>query len=404
MAIFKYNAVSPDGSPLSGIIEAYNELDAVDRLRQGNVIVNKISQVESSASDSKDLFSSIGKVSPKALSIICSQFSIIIGAGLPIVRTVELIASQASDKALKKILTQVAEDVASGHSLADSFESKAKKLLPVTFIETIRAGEEAGTLDKSFKKLSAYYEKSSKVKSKVASSLAYPAFLILVSVVVVVIIMTVAVPVLSSTFSSMGAQLPLPTRMLIGMSNFLTTSWMYIAGVIIAIIVIMRIWTATEKGHLAMSKFGLKLPIIGKIAFMKCTSQFANTMSTMLTAGLTMVKAVSITGRVLDNYYLGLQVSAAVGWLESGHRLGEYMKKNTEFPELLTEMTSVGEETGSMEHTLDVIGEFYDSEVDTATSRALSLLEPIIVCVLAVFVVFILLAVYLAMFSMYDNL
>ena len=402
MATFKYKAISKDGADVNGVIEAYDEFDAVDKIKQNCSLVTSITEVIEKEQKSNELFGP-RKIKEKTLAILCSQFAIILNAGLPVVRAVELIAAQTADKNLRNILFKVAEDVASGHNLAQSFENKGQGL-PTTFIETIRSGEESGTLDIAFEKLHKYYDKSAKVKSKVASAMAYPAFTCTVALVVIIVIMVFAVPSFTAAFADMGTALPLPTRMLIATSNFFSSYGIILAVIIVAIIIGLKVYSKTEKGRMAFGEFRLKLPLLGSVAIMKGASQFANTMSTMQTAGLPVIQAVKITARVMDNYYMGRQLLGITGGLEEGRHLGECLRTCSFFPEMLIEMTSVGEETGSLESTLDVIGAYYDNEVEQKTARALSLLEPIIICVLAVFVVMILLSVYLPMFTMYGGI
>lgn len=382
------------------MVQAFTEFEAVESIKESCSVVLKISEIADSVTESKDILPQ--KVKPKALSMACSQFSIILSSGLPIVRAVELIAEQTTDKVLKKILTEVAVDVAGGQGLAHSFE-KHQKLLPTAFIETIRAGEESGTLENSFKKLFKYYDKSLKIKGKVKSALMYPMFTVCVAVIVVIIIMTVAVPMFTDQFSSMGVELPGVTKALIAMSNFFTDYWLYLLITVAVLVIGLKIWTKTEKGRLAYAKFVLRMPLFGSLATMKAASQFSATMSTLLGAGLTMVQALSACAKIMDNYAVGLSLQTAASNIEEGKRLGDSIGRAGLLPKLLVEMASVGEETGELESTLDVIGDFYDNEVSTKTQRLLSLLEPIIVVVLAGFVVFVLLSVYLPMFGMYDS-
>ena len=402
MPTYRYKAISRDGAAISGVIDAYDEFVAIDTLKESGSIITKISEVKK-LNDGKELFTPV-KVTDKTLAMVCSQFSIILTAGLPIVHAVELIAAQTSDKAMQKILKEVASDVAAGHSLAQSFDNKGGKQLPATFIETIRAGEDSGTLDKAFSKLHSYYDKSAKIKAKVVSAMAYPIFLCIVAVIVVAIIMLKAVPVFVGLFEGIGTELPLPTRILISTSNFFTKYFLVILLCAALLVIACKLFGRTENGKRFFAKFALKLPVLGKVNIMKGASQFANTMSTMLGAGLPMVKAVSSTGRALDNYAMGLETLQTVSGIEQGKRLGVCMKSGSFFPALLVEMTAVGEETGSLEATLEVIGRYYDAEVEQQSARALSLLEPAIIVILAVFVVFILLAVYLPLFSMYGSI
>ncbi len=402
MPTYKYRAVSLDGAPVSGVIEAYDEYAAVDRIKETCAVVTRLTELKRT-NEGKDIFGP-PKIKHKVLAMVSSQFSIILTAGLPIVRAVELIAEQTSDGAMRRILQAVAADVAAGHSLAQSIENKGGAQLPSTFIETVRAGEESGTLDRAFAKLHTYYDKSAKIKAKVVSAMAYPIFLCIVAVIVVMVIMMKAVPVFVGLFEGLGTALPLPTRILIATSNFFTKYILFLLLGAALLVIACKLYQRTEDGKRFFARLSLKLPILGRVNVMKGASQFANTMATMLSAGLPMVQAVTATGRAMDNYVMGMDTLQTVAGIEQGKRLGACMKNGAFFPPLLVEMTAVGEETGSMEATLDVIGAYFDAEVEQQSARALSLLEPSIIIVLAVFVVFILLAVYLPLFSMYGSI
>lgn len=401
MLTYQYRAISKDGAKVRGVIEAFDEYDAVTRIKETCSVVTKITQVEERAKPKSELFAP--KISEKALTVMCSQFSIILSSGLPVVRAVELIANQTSDKVLKKILNQVAGDVSGGFGLAQSFESKGK-ILPSTFIETVRSGEMSGTLDIAFKRLEQYYDKASKTKAKVKNAMVYPIFTIVVAIVVVIIIMVVAVPTFTSSFASMGSELPLPTKMLIGISDFFSKYIILLAGGVAAVVIGLKLYSQREKGRLLFAKINLRLPILGKIAVMKCASQFANTMSTLLSSGLSIIKAVEITGKVMDNYYIGKEILLQVPQLEEGKPLGGSLRKCKYLPDLLVEMAGVGEETGTLESTLNVVGAYYDNETELASNKALTMLEPVIICFLAIVVCFILLSVYAPMFSMYGGM
>lgn len=402
LTTFAYQALTPSGEKIDGVVEAFDETEAVQQVRQDYPIVLSIHPVKVRKKRDRTLFTP--SVSQKSLAMACSQLGIILDSGLPIVRALSLIGDQTEDKLLRHIFQQVTEDVSSGYSLADSFESRGAGKLPSVFIETIRAGEESGTLDVSFRRLHKYFDKSAKIKAKTVAALTYPIFVIAVAVVVIIIIMAVAVPMFTSTFASMGTELPLPTRMVIGMSNFVTHYGLIalVAGTLLVILLLT--WKRKqEKGRLLFASLALRLPVLGKLVRMRAASQFANTMSTLLTAGLPIMQAIAITARVQRNYRIATQISTAAFALEEGKRLDDVLRHCPDLPTLLTEMTAVGEDAGSLEQTLDVVGEFFDSEVETLTNKALSLLEPILIVCLAFFVVLVLFAVYLAMFSMYGG-
>lgn len=401
MNAYRYKAVSPSGAKVSGVIEAYDEFEAVAKIKESCSIVEKVEEVKGRR-ERIDLNEPLW-VSDKVLSMVSSQFSILLRAGLPIVRTVEIIAQQTADRLMKKILTKVAGDVAAGYSLAQSFETNGKKL-PLTFIETVRAGEESGTLEQCFVRLEKYYEKSYKMKAKVRAAMRYPIFLCILAVAVVAIIVNVTLPVLLNIITAGGGTLPLPTRILMGLTNFFSHWWPLLLGLVLAGLIFRRMYGQTEEGRKRFAVLALRLPATGKINLLKGCSQFANTLSTLLAAGLSLDRALTVTGRVMDNYIMGLSVSEARAGVEEGRRVGDVLSGNPWFPPLLVEMTAVGEESGSLEETLNTIGAYYDSEADQAASRALAMMEPIITVVMGAVIGFIVIALYLPMFTMYANI
>ena len=401
MTSFKYRARTAEGTAVNGVIEAYDEFEAVDQLRSTYAIVEKLDAMKEKKKVNIDINEPLW-VTDKVLSLTASQFSIMLKAGLPMSRVVQLIADQTSDKLMKRILNACAADVAAGYSLARSLEKNGKKI-PAVFIETVRAGEESGTLERSFDTLQKYYEKSHKTRSKVKSALTYPIIVVILAFVVVGIVMVVLVPTMTSTFLNMGAELPLPTRILIGLSNFFKKGWAFILIGIGVIGVALFAYKKTDSGQLKLSRLRMHLPVLGRIAVMNTAAQIANTMSTLLGSGLPVNKVVEIVSRVLDMRCVGADLERCVGKLETGQSLGEVLKGVPDLPAMLVEMAQVGEESGSLEDTLDVVGAYYDAEAATASERALAMLEPMITVVLGIFVAFIVIAIYVPMFNMYSG-
>ncbi len=338
-------------------------------------------------------------VSEKVLSLTASQFAIMIRAGLPMGRVVELIAQQTSDKLMKRILTACAADVSAGYSLAQSLEKNGQKI-PTTFIETVRAGEESGALETCFQRLKTYYEKANRVKRKVKSAMTYPIILLIMSFVVVGIVMVKLVPTMVLTFEGMGADLPTPTRILMAISDFFVHGWPYLIAGLAAIVIGYKVYRKTPQGALTIGRLSLKIPVVGKVGTMNAASQFANTLCVLLTAGLPITQVVTIIAKIMDNAAIGKTLSEAVVELESGQRLGKALADNPYLPPMLLEMVNVGEETGELEQTMDVIGTYYDEEAEAASTKAVSMLEPMMTIFLGVLVGFIVLAIYIPMFSM----
>ena len=400
MTTYKYEAVSLNGAVVTGVVQAHDKNDAILQIKENCAVINRLTEVRGSALAER---LKARKVNEKTLSLMCRQFSIILTAGMPIVKSVELVGHQVEDRMLKNLLLQVAGDVAAGYRLADSFELRGPGL-PPTFVETVRAGEESGSLEQSFATLAEFYKKKTTLHGKVVTALTYPAFVLAVAVAVIIVIMTFAVPTFTSAFGQMGTDLPGVTRALVAISHFFEKYILYILIALVGLVLAWRTYCSTERGKLTRGRLRLKLPVLGRVNRMNVASQFANTLSAMLSSGLPVMKALHITARTVNNYLVSSSIMNVVAGVESGGTIGEGLRATGLLPELLCEMTAMGEQSGSLEDTLLVIGAYYDNEVEQSTNRAVSLLEPIIICVLAVFVVFVLLAVYLPMFSLYNTI
>ncbi len=403
MPTYKYSAMSRDGKKVSGVMEGFNELDAVAKIKETYSIVLQISEVKEQGKAAQFLSLDIGgnKLNDKAFTLMCSQFSVILKAGIPIRRTVELIAEKMTDKPLKRILEQVAKDVEAGRSLSASFAERGRKMLPVTFLETIYAGEEAGNLDTAFDSVSKHYTKQSKMKGKVRGAMIYPLFVLIVAIVVVIVLMVKVVPTFTAIFDSYEAELPLPTQLLIGMSNFFRRYWLVIVGIGAGLGLFYKLYGNTESGRMNLAKLQLKLPVLGNIGNLNGASQFANTMAMMLNAGLPMTKSVTITSRVMTNYFFSTQIGKITARLEEGQTLGKSLRDAACMPDIMVDMAAVGEESGELAQTLTMTAEYYDAELEQATADALAKLEPTILVFLAGFAGFIVIAIYMAMFGMY---
>ena len=400
MATYKYTALSNNGQRVSGIMEGYNELDAVDRIKQSYKILLEIKEVKEKTG-LMNIEIGGNRLNEKAFTVMCSQFAIIVSAGIPIARTVQLIADKTTDKTLKKMLQKVAADVESGRGLAASFADHGEKFLPTTFVETIRAGEESGNLDKAFETVYEHFDKMTKMRAKVRGALAYPIFVMVVAVIVVIILMVKVVPTFTEIFESYDSELPFVTQLLIDISNFFRRGWMAMLIIAVLAAIAYKLYDSLDEGRLNLAKLQLKIPVLGNIAELNSASQFANTLSTMLASGLTMTRALAITSKTLDNYYISSEVGKITGKLEQGHALGASLREADIMPDILVDMVGVGEETGEMEQTLKTIGTYYDTELDMAVASALAKLEPALLVGIAVVAGFIVIAMYMAMFSMY---
>lgn len=402
MTTYKYKAMTVDGRQASGVIQATDEYDAAKRIRQNYPVIVQITPIRKTAFSSV-LTMDLGgnKLNAKNLSVVCSQIAITLKSGVPLARCLNLIGSQTDDKVLGKALVATSEDVAGGAPLSDSLKRNLKTF-PATFIETIRAGEESGNIERSFAEMADYYEKTYKTTDKIKSALRYPIFVVAVAIVVLIIVMVFVIPALTNTFNDLGGELPLITRIMIGISEFFRHWWIVMVTVILGAFIFWKWYVKTPNGRWNQGIMQLKIPVIGKINVLNGSAEFANTMSMLLRSGLTVDRAVEITSKVMNNYVLGQEVGDMVERLQEGVAFGDCIKECVDLPQNLKEMCAVGEETGELDSTLNVIGEFYTNEADQKTKDALARLEPTMLIMLAVFAGFIVISIYLPMFTMYN--
>ena len=407
MKSYRYEGISPSGAPITGIVEATDKNDAIRRAKENCRVLTKLEPATGGKMNevlNADLgvLISGGKIKAKKLALLSSQLAIELKAGLPLIRALQLVSENEEDKHLKGILEGVTEDVESGLPLSRAFKNRAPKL-PTTFIETIKAGEASGHLDESFDRLKVYYENADAIASKVGSAMIYPAMLITVAIVVVVVIMVFAVPVFENSFASLGNELPGPTKLLITMSHFMTDNLLLLICIVAALAIAFMLFGKTSAGQHLYAKLLMTFPGICLINQMNAAAQFSSTMSTMLASGLTMVQAARITADTAENLLIQEALEASAQALVEGRTMSRALRNCPYLPNLLVEMTAVGEQTGKLEETLDVVSEYYNKEVDVAVKRALGILEPCITIFLAAIVVFILLSVYLPIFTMYGS-
>ncbi len=401
MVNFKYQALSPDGVKVSGVVSALDEYAAIDKIKVKYPVVTKIEEVKENALDGILNFEVGPKYDPKALAVMCSQFSIILNSGVPIDTCLNMIAAQTKDKKLKKMLELSAEDVAQGTPIATAFE-KNYSGLPVTFIETVRAGEVSGTLGDSFESLHDFYEKSYTLSQKVKSAMSYPMFVLAVGVVVLIVIMAFVMPKFTSMFDDLGGEIPGITKVLINITNFFQKWWLLIILFLVVGFIIFKVYTKSDQGRIEWAKVLLKMPVIGNLNTLQGATEFSSTMATLLKAGLTVGEALEVTSKVMSNAVLADSVHSMVEKIATGQELGNIMRQNEYFPQVLKEMTAVGEKTGELEATLETISEYYTNEYNYAVGQAISKLEPAMLIFLALFAGFIVIALYMPMFTMYD--
>ena len=403
MTTYRYRGLTPEGAKVNGIIRAYDEFEAVSQLRERCSIITKIEPVKETREGffNRPLNTAIKE---KELAMLCSQFSILLGSGLTVLRCLEMVAAQVRNKQLRRALEKATEEVGAGRSMADSLESNQDVQFPATFIETVRAGEESGSLQSCLKRLQGYYERSSAAKAKMASALTYPIIVIITAIVVVAIIMIKAVPAFTDTFTELGTEMPAITQWLINTSHFFINWWWLMLLVVALLGIVYYTFRRTEKGRIAIAEFSLTRSPLRRLHTMNAAGQFASALSAMLSSGLPVPKALTVAGEVAGNYMFSLAAGKVRQNVERGRTVAESMEGVEYFPPMLREMIGVGENSGTLIETLDVVGEYFNSEVELLTNRLLAIMEPAVTIGLAIIVVVLLLAVYLPMFSIYGSM
>jgi len=342
-------------------------------------------------------------ITPKAVAIFTRQFSVMIDAGLPLVQCLEILGTQQDNPNFQRVLLQVRQDVEGGSSLADAMK-KHPKVFDDLFTNMIAAGEAGGILDTILKRLAQYIEKSVKLKSQVKSALVYPAAVISIAALVVGVILWKVIPTFASLFAGLGAQLPLPTRIVIGLSNWLVRLMLpLVIGAVVGSYFLKRYYE-TYKGRRVIDRIMLRLPIIGMILRKIAVARFCRTLSTLISSGVPILDGLEITARTSGNAIVEDAIMETRKSVEGGQSLAAPLKQTDVFPPMVVQMISVGEQTGALDTMLSKIADFYEDEVDTAVANLMVLMEPVLILFLGTVVGGIVISMYLPIFSLINQL
>lgn len=401
MVVYKYVGRTSRGTIKKGIVDATNKQMAITRLRSQGINPREIE--ESKSVLHKEL-SFGGKVKNQDFVIYSRQFATLIRAGVSILESTKILSEQTSSKPLKKGLQAVEEDVRSGLSFSDA-ASKNPKVFPILFVNMIRAGEATGNLDESLDRLAFSYEKQFNLKKKVQSTLAYPLILLFLTIVVSVFLMLTIVPQFVSMFDDLGADLPLITKLVMSLSESLQSSW-YIFLIIFLLfgIIVNYLYKNNEKFNYGFHLILLKLPIFGKLLQKSAIARMTRTLSSLFSSAVPILHALSIVENVIGNPVVAKVVRESRTSLEQGSTLSAPLAKSWIFPPLVTQMTSIGESTGSLDYMLEKIADFYEDDVDRTVDTLKSMIEPLMIVFLAGVVGTIVMAIMVPMFSMYEQI
>ncbi|MEO4053316.1 type II secretion system F family protein [Solibacillus sp. CAU 1738] len=401
MTVYKYTGRTKTGVTKKGIIDATNKNAAILKLRDQGINPREI--VESTSILHMDLNIG-GKIKNQEFVIYCRQFATLIRAGVSIVEATNILARQSTSKQLKKALEQVEEDVRSGISFSQAV-GKHPKVFPELFTNMMRSGEATGDIDETLERLANMFEKQYNLKKKVQSTLTYPAVLMVITVVIVFFLLIFIVPTFVSTFDEIGADLPLITVLTVALSEWLQKFWWIVIGtVIIAVVTFNSLYKKNKQFHFAINLALLKMPIFGSLFQKSAIARLMRTLSSLFSSAVPILQALTISEKVSGNPVIGKVVLEARSSLEKGSTLSEPLEKSWIFPPLVTSMTQIGESTGSLDYMLEKIADFYEDEVDRSVDTLKSLIEPLMILVLAVVIGLIVAAIMLPMFSLYEQM
>jgi type IV pilus assembly protein PilC len=394
--VFQWSGKSVTGSIESGEIAAASKDEVISKLRRRNIVPTAV--VEKKKTSRFGL--APGRVRDKDLVVFTRQFATMIDAGLPLVQALEILSMQVENKFLGKSIKVVKEDVEAGSTYADSLK-KHPRIFNELYINMVAAGEAGGILDTILNRLAIYIEKSMKLKRKVRGAMIYPTVVTAVAILVIAAIMIFVVPTFSKMFAQLGGTLPLPTRIVIGTSNFLGgTGGLIIGGVIIALIIFVLQVRKTERGKYVTDRILLSLPVFGALLGKTAIAKFTRTLGTLTSSGVPILDGLDITAKTSGNKVIERAIYEVRTAVSEGKTIADPLMRLRIFPPMVNHMIAVGEATGALDSMLGKIADFYDDEVDAAVSNLTSLIEPLLMVFLGTAIGFIVIAMYLPIFKL----
>lgn len=398
---FTYVAVDNRGKEKRGSIEADNKEKVVDILKNDGLI--PVSVKEQGALN-KDIDFSIGKkVKPRDLSVFCRQFVSITQAGVPMKEALQMLSEQTENKWLKRAISEVLLSVEKGNTLADSMRGQSD-IFPPMLINMVEAGENSGSLEMAFSRMAVQFEKEAKLKATIRKATIYPIILIIAAIGVVAVMLLFVIPIFIDMFADLDVEMPGITMWVMNTSEWMTEHWYMILGLIILVIVAYKMIYKTEQGRLAIDRVKMKMPLFGKLTVKTACAQFARTMSTLLSSGISTIDALETVSKIVNNIHYTNALLKAREEVMKGIPLSEPLTASKIFPPMVCHMTGIGEETGNIEDMLEKLADYYDEEVEMTTQSVLAAMEPLIIVFMAVVVGTLVVAVVSPIGAMYSGL
>jgi type IV pilus assembly protein PilC len=395
MPNYRWKGRTRGGRMQEGVLVADSKDAAIAALRKQQIIVTAVTEKGKEFA----LPTLKGRIRSKEIAVFTRQFSVMIDAGLPLVQCLEILGNQQENRVFRQILLQVRQDVESGSSLAESLR-KHPKAFDDLYCNMVAAGEAGGILDTILQRLAQYIEKVVKLRAAVRSAMVYPTAVITIAVLVVWIILWKVIPTFATLFEGLGAALPLPTRIVIALSNFIGSWWWLMFLSVGASGFLLARYHKTHTGRRNIDGLLLRVPVLGSVLRKIAVARFCRTLSTLVSSGVPILEGLEITARTSGNAIVEDAIMATRRSVEEGKTIADPLKGTDVFPDMVVQMVAVGEQTGALETMLTKIADFYEDEVDEATANLLALLEPIMICVLGIVIGGIVISMYLPMFDL----
>lgn len=391
MPNFEYTARTATGEEATGTMEAASREEVVQQLRKNRMVVVRVREKKKRKTGAR--------VPTRDIVVFTRQFATMVNSGLPLVQALDILAKQTENPQLSETTKQVVYDVESGNTLADALE-KHPKVFTQLYVNMVAAGEAGGILDTIMLRLATFLEKNDAIVRKVKGAMVYPGVIFSVAGICIMVLLIFVIPTFQTMFASVGVPLPLPTRVVIGISDFLQNFWHVLIVASVVSFFAIRAYYGTDNGRLVLDKLMLNAPVMGDLLRKSAVSRFTRTLGTLLASGVSILDGLEITARTAGNRVVHDAVMESRGSIAGGDTIAGPLERSDVFPPMVTSMIAVGEATGGLDEMLSKIADFYDDEVDTAVGTLLSLLEPIMIVFLGVIVGGMIVAMYLPIFDM----
>lgn len=394
---FVWKGRSPSGELLSGEYNAESKDDLVSHLRKRKIIIT--SMREKAKGNINIKLPGSDRVSVKEIGVFTRQFATMINAGLPMVQCLDILSQQTEKEFFRTSIARLMADVEGGSTLAESM-ARHPKVFSTLYVNMVEAGEAGGILDVILVRLATFLEKLDALQRKVKGALTYPSVVAFVAIMATCFMLIFIIPTFAKMFTDFGGQLPTPTRIVMGLSDFLRGYWWAIIAGVVGVVIGLQRYYKTESGRLVIDRLLLKIPILGDVIRKGAVARFTRTLGTLISSGVPILSGLEITARTAGNRVVENAVVATRESISQGNTIAEPLRVSGVFPPMVTSMIAVGEQTGALDEMLEKIASFYDSEVDTAVDALTAIIEPVMIVVMGTVVGGMLIAMYLPMFKL----